>query len=193
MSTPITERHIVWLDIETTGLDANDHDIIEFAALRDDTEKSLHFHIWPERMENATPEALEMTGYSLDAWEKHGAIPMAEALPQITAFLEDAILAGQNVSFDENFLKTTAKRYEFSHRMGYHKLDIVTLAIIHLRPLGLPSVSLHHVCNVLGISNEGEHSAMADVQRARAVYRTLVDPSDDLKQVWSFRIRGQWS
>jgi len=191
MPTPLTEKHVVWLDTETTGLDPNDHDIIEFAALREGTEEWLHLYIWPDRPENAHPQALEVNGYSIEEWERRGAISMEEALPQITRFLRNCILAGQNVSFDEAFVRATMKRYGNKDRIGYHKLDIVTLAIVHLRPLGLKAVRLHNVCKVLGISNEGEHTAKADVRRARAVYRALLDPSDDLREAWRFRMASQ--
>jgi DNA polymerase III alpha subunit (gram-positive type) len=188
MSTPLTDKHIVWLDIETTGLDPVDHDIIEFAGVREGPEDKLHLYIWPDRPENAAAEALEVNGFTSEEWERRGALSMGKALPQITRFLADSILAGQNVSFDEGFIKQTMKRYNNRDKIGYHKLDVATLAIVHLRPLGLKKIRLHHVCDVLGISNEGEHTAMADVKRARAVYRALLDPSDALKDMWAFRI-----
>jgi DNA polymerase III epsilon subunit-like protein len=190
MSTPLTEKHLAWLDVETTGLDPVDNDIIEFAGVREDTGQALHLYIWPDRPENAHPQALQVNGYSIEAWEQRKAVSMGKALPQITSFLADSILAGQNVSFDEGFIKQTMKRYGNTDKIGYHKLDIVTLAIVHLRLLGLKKVRLHHVCNVLGISNEGEHTAVADVRRARAAYRALLDPSEDLKKAWAFRIAG---
>jgi len=188
MSLPVCDRPICWIDVETTGLDPQDHDIIEFAGIREDTGRTLHMKIWPERPENAHPQALEVTGYSIDAWEEAGAVSMADAIPQIATFLHDTILGGQNVSFDENFIKAAIKTYEVETRIGYHKLDTVTLALVHLRPLGIRSVSLHTVCQVLGISNRGEHTAMADVRRARAVYRSLLDPSPPMLEFWRRRI-----
>lgn len=186
----VCDRPIVWLDTETTGLDPLENDIIEFAAVRDDTGESLEMKIWPDRPENANPRALEINGYSVEAWEEAGAVTMEEAAPKIAAFLHNVILGGQNVSFDEDFIKAALKTHKVETRIGYHKLDTVTLALVHIRPLGIRSVSLHTICNVLGISNEGEHTAMADVLRTQAVYQALRNPSKKDIDAWTRRISG---
>jgi DNA polymerase-3 subunit epsilon len=181
---------MVWLDTETTGLNPDKNDIIEFAGLREDTLETLHLKVYPERPENAHPRALEVNGYTREKWDEAGAIEMASAIPQIAKFLEGAILAGQNVSFDENFIKATMRRHDVETRIGYHKLDVATLALIRLRPLGAKSVSLGYVCDVLGISNEGAHTALADVHRARLAYYTLLDPPGGEADIWRERIEA---
>lgn len=188
MHRPVCERPLVWIDTETTGLDPQNNDIIEFAGLRETDGKTLQFKVFPERPENAHPRALEVNGYTREAWEEAGAIEMTEAIGQIVEFLKNAVLCGQNVSFDENFIKATMKRHGVDERIGYHKLDTATLALVHLRPLGAWSVSLGYICDVLGISNEGAHTAMADVKRARAVYRALINPTEAQLSFWKKRI-----
>jgi DNA polymerase III epsilon subunit-like protein len=188
MPTPICDKPLTWIDTETTGLSADKNDIIEFYGVNEGTGAELHLYIHPERPENAHPKALEVNGYTEEAWKANGAIQMTEALPQISAFLVDVILAGQNVSFDERFIKATMGRHGDETRIGYHKLDTVSLSIATLRPLGIRSVSLHNVCKVLGVTNEGEHTAKADVRRTRAVYRALLSPSRRMLDYWQVRI-----
>jgi len=190
MAKSLSERSLVWIDTETTGLSPMKNDVIEFAALRDDTEETLVLKINPDRPENAHPKALAVNGYTPEKWAEAGAIPMAEALPKIVAFLGDGILAGQNVMFDVTFLKVTCERYNQEARFGYHLLDTVTLALTHLRPLGIKSVSLGVVCEVLGVTNENAHTALADVQRARAVYQLLSNPTDAQKAEWKAKIEA---
>lgn len=190
MPSPLSDRPLIWIDTETTGLDPTQHDIIEFAGIRDDTDETLHLKIWPERPENAHPKALAVNGYTPEAWEAAGAVKMKDAIGKIGAFLQDSVLGGQNVGFDEGFLREAFRTHKVPNRIGYHKLDTVTMALVHLRPLGIPSVSLHTICEVLGISNDGEHTALADVRRTRAVYRALINPSEKALAYWKERIEA---
>jgi len=186
----LQERPLVWIDVETTGLDETEHEIIEFAALNEETGEVLEFKIWPEHLETATEEALEVNGFSVDEWEKSRALTMSEALPRIVNFLQGAILAGQNVSFDERFIKAAIKTSGKPYKISHHKLDVATLALVHLGPLGARSVSLNSICEYLGIPNEGAHRAMADVDRVRAAYLKLRNPYNDDKEVWVKRIEA---
>lgn len=188
MGIPVCDRQVVWVDLETTGLDPNCHEITQFGGINDFTGEQLELYVWPDHLERASEKALEITGFSEEAWRKAGAISGAEAIQKIVDFLGCSILAGQNVSFDEAFIKATMLRYQVKKRIGYHKLDVATLALIHLRPLGIRSVSLNTICDVLGISNEGEHTALVDAKRARDVYRTLVNPNHRMLDYWSQRI-----
>jgi DNA polymerase III epsilon subunit-like protein len=55
------------------------------------------------------------------------------------------------------------------------------------------SVSLGKVCDHLGISNAGEHTAMADVERAIAVYERLVGWRDFLLIASEARVKGDFA
>jgi DNA polymerase III epsilon subunit-like protein len=184
-------RPIIWLDTETTGLSAKKHEIIEFAAAREDG-AVLEMKIQPQRIENAHPKALEVNGYSEEAWAE--AVTPAEAVESIIEFARGCemapMYAGHNVNFDWCFLQAL---FEQEGRIDdwpfhYHNLDTMVLAQEHLKPLGQRSVSLHYVCKTLRVSNKSEHTALADVRRTMAVWNKLCRANVLQRLVWRHRI-----
>lgn len=186
-------RPLIWLDIETTGLNPEQHEIIEFAAHRTTDGVECRIKIKPEHPETAHPQALEVTGYTDEKWAD--AIPLKEALERIAAFAKgcDArpMSAGQNVNFDLGFLKAAFKAHGIKYPFHYHSVDTMTLAHEHLRLLGQKSISLDAVCDTLGISNEGAHTALADVRRTKAVYHKLCRATWWDRFLWKRQIKRQ--
>lgn len=174
----LSEKHFVWIDVETTGLDPEQNDIIEFAAVRrtpDGREAAkFHFYVDIERPETVQAKALEINGYTSELWAAQGALSPSTAWQTLvdSGILDDAIVAGHNVGFDVAFLKSTFKRHGIKYRMDYHLFDTVTLALEHLQPF-VSSVSLVAVCVALGIPVRDAHTALADAQMAAEVHRVL--------------------
>ena len=164
-----------FVDIETTGLSPKKHEIIEFAALKhypeDDTVEFLELKIKPEHIESASPKALEINGYTERAWEN--AVPMDQAITQIVSFLKGSVIIGHNLRFDTDFIKVAAKRHNAA-RIPFFTIDTLELCREHLADMGLRKFSLTSVCNFLGISNQGAHTALADVVRCKEVFDKLL-------------------
>lgn len=168
---PLSQKALAFIDTETTGLDPDLNDVIEFAVIRvtpEGGEKRWQTKIKPENIETAHPKALEVNGYTEEKWAD--APSMADAGPTIVEILRNSVLVGHNVSFDEAMLKANLKRAGVSGRIPYHKVDTVTLAYEHLVPYGLESLSLDNIRKFLGWSLEGAHTAMQDVEDARKLY-----------------------
>lgn len=167
-------KPLAFVDLETTGLDPEHHEIIEFAVVREDG-TYVEFKVKPEHIETAHPKALEVNGYTPEAWE--GAISQEEAAKHLAAWLEDSIIAGQNVKFDIGFLEALAEKTGVRIPTRYG-IDTVTLAYEHLTPLGLSSLSLKNICEFLGIPPEpDDHRALNGARAAREVYFTLLRAS----------------
>ena len=128
----------------------------------------------PRKIESADPKALEVNKYSEEEWA--GAADFdKEAAKILVLVFQDVLFVGHNVVFDHEFLKHMVRSVGVQPSFGYHKIDTVTLAWEHLGDLGLTkSLSLWNVCIALDITNEGAHSAMADVLRCREVYKKLL-------------------
>lgn len=197
-------RPLLWLDLETTGLETDHHEIIEIGAVMEGTLRSggtfiseFEAKVLPQHVDRAHPKALEVNGFtSVEEWEAEGAVPLEEALFRFTKWVRAGarqcdrkgqidgeyianaigpITGNQNVAFDIGFLKAAYKSFGLGDQfpMHYHSLDTQVLSYEHLKSLGQRSVSLGPVCDVLGISNEGAHSALIDARRARAVWYAL--------------------
>lgn len=185
-SIPLHDKPFAWLDTETTGLDEHYNDIIDIAIIRverDGTEKIINAKIAMERPENAHPKALEVNGYTPEAWA--GAPSVREVFEFIhrEKILQDCILAGQNVQFDARFVNATFKRLGIDARVDYHLYDTVTVALMFLQPY-LKSVSLVPVCVALGIPIDNAHTALADCRMAMEVNRVLTTATPEERAKW---------
>jgi DNA polymerase-3 subunit epsilon len=180
MSEPhkIRPANRIWIDTETTGLDPVKGEVIEIAIVTETVSpdgggtviESWSTKIAPERIEDASPKALEVNGYTPEAWA--GAPTFAEVAPEITRRLASgSVIAGHNVGFDVGFIEAAFARIGSGVRIPYHKIDTVTLAYAAWNGTGTgPGLSLDKLRKHLGIPMEGSHSALKDALDARAVY-----------------------
>jgi len=173
---PLQEKPLIFVDAETTGLDPQVQEIIEFAAVRDDTGEVFQTKIKPEHIDRASEYALKLNGYTEEDWEDAPA--MADILPDIAAFLENAVIAGQNPRFDVSFINAAIKEHDMNLRVDYHIVDVATLTYEHLFPCGIDSLSLKNVCEFLGIPPEPSvHRALNGALMAQTIYHRLLRAS----------------
>ena len=173
------ERRIAFVDVETTGLDPELHEIIELAIvparLPDLVEgPAYNVLIQPQHIETASSKALEINGYNAEDWQC--ATTLENALGT-AAFLvlDGAMLAGHNVQFDERFLRVAFERCGLPWPdVGYRRLDTMSLAA----PLWLSGkstgASLDAVCKAIGIERPSPHRALADAQACLQVARYML-------------------
>ena len=180
--SPVSEKPFVWVDVETTGLDEDKHDIIEITIIRveparvsaghAERERKFTTKIKMARPENAHPKALEVNGYTENLWKyARDGKEVWQAIVE-EGLLEDCIIAGQNPRFDAKFINASLKRYGHDIRIDYHLYDTVTLALEHLKPY-VYSVSLTALCVALGIPVRGAHTSYDDVRRTMKVDKAL--------------------
>ena len=168
----------VWIDTETTGLDAQKGEIVEIAIVREvvhadgggSIQETWATKIAPERIKDADPKALQVNGYAPEAWA--GAPTFAEVANQIALRIASGtIVCGHNVGFDLAFIEAAFARLGSGVRIPYHRLDTVTLAYAAWNGTGTgPGMSLDRLRKHLGIPLEGSHSALKDALDARTVY-----------------------
>lgn len=179
-------RPLAFIDVETTGLDPLYHEIIEIAIIQESVHGVSEWStkIAPEFIDRATSQALSINGYDPDKW--HGALPFGWWANSVMEKLSGHMIVGHNVAFDVAFVKHAMSRAGADDfHVHYHSLDTVTLVYEHLTPCGLRSLSLAPVCDVLGVSNEGAHSALVDSRRCREVFHKLVRATDEDRARWT--------
>jgi DNA polymerase III epsilon subunit-like protein len=130
------KKHMIVLDIETTGLDPIRHSIIEIAAI-DFNNHQYQFNekcqIWPGAEIDFT--ALEINGFSKDEIEDTSLLTQEELLFKFKIWsdiIEDKTIAGQNVDFDISFLNESSKRCGLFYNFGKRKVDQHSIAYVHL-------------------------------------------------------------
>jgi len=177
---------LVFVDTETTGLDARKHEIIEIALVRirqDWTagEKPAFAEIdsWsakikPENIAGADPAALRINGYTAGAWED--AISLRDALTLFSEKTAGAIMVAHNVAFDAEFIDTNLSMLGIPNKMHYHRLDTISMAYAKLH--GIPEVtrfSLGELCKYFGITNISAHSAESDARADFEIFKRLLE------------------
>jgi DNA polymerase-3 subunit epsilon len=175
---PITD--VVFVDCETTGLEAGEHEIIEIAAVRinpvtGDHVADLETLVFPTHPETASEDALRINGYDPERWAAAPAIALASALERLNPLLAGACLAGQNPDFDYRFLEAGARAtgIKLAKLGSYRKIDVSSLAWPLVMAGLIPSVGLETTTAFFKVPGE-KHRAMSDVHRAMAIYRRLV-------------------
>jgi DNA polymerase-3 subunit epsilon len=187
METTMSELcPLIFMDTETTGLNPEEHELIEIALKRLDP-KTLEvmgsYHVLVLPSVPPTPEVAAINGYDETKWKAQGAKPNLETedFEKMEALLQGATPAGQNPSFDMSFLRA-AWAAVFEHgslqvpfpKMDYHQLDLAALAWPLYVAGVLPGLSLRHTRKLFGLPGEQEHRAMADVDDSIAVYKAML-------------------
>lgn len=173
------------VDIETTGLDPQKHEIIEIAVK---TPAGLfHSLVKPMKLETAEPKALEMNGYNKDPGRWDDAPTMDQVMPKVMAHMAGHIMVGHNVSFDKGFLEVAHKQVYGKGLPFYHTFDTVVLGMEHVPNLG--RWNLNNLCKLLDVPNEGEHTAVADVLRCEQVLHKLLRAGPIQRWFWDRKAR----
>ncbi|MEB2288622.1 MAG: exonuclease domain-containing protein [Anaerolineae bacterium] len=180
---------IVALDLETTGLNQYEDDIIEIgaASFRDgellDTYQTL---INPGR---SIPERVTaITGIRSD--DLIGCPTVREVLPDLRRFIGAHPVVAHNVEFDLGFLK------RFDVATGNLALDTYDLASV-LLPTA-PRYTLNSLIGQLGLDLENAHRALDDAVAAGQLYwalwqRVLGLPLDTLREIAEAARELEWS
>jgi DNA polymerase III epsilon subunit-like protein len=169
-------RKMLWLDVETTGLDETVHEIIEIGAVLTDLQgnalRQVCIKVRPENIALANPEALRVNGYSPEAWV--GAHSKREAAQLLRGAAADAILAGWNVGFDARFAKAMVCGQGLEPTWDYHSIDVFALAwpLLLRNEAGL---KMELACDLLGVPKEPRpHRAINGARTALALYHELM-------------------
>ena len=162
----LNENHLIWLDMEMTGLDPDKERIIEVAVVVTDAQLEVVAE-GPVLVIHQSDELLD----GMDAWNKgtHGrsglidkvkasTITEAQAEDQLLAFLSQYVppgkspLCGNTISQDRRFMFSYMPRFEaFFH---YRNLDVSTLKELCRR--WKPEI-------YKGFQKKSKHEALADI------------------------------
>ncbi len=178
-------RNLAFIDIESTGLDLERHEIIQIGCVlvrpvprqgrgpELEVIEEFEFKIKPEHIETADPEALLINGYKEEDWVF--AIGIKKALEELAEKVKDAVMVGHNVSFDHAFLEKAFKKNGIPNTMHYRKLDTISIAYAKLYDDGdIEKFSLRALCEKLGIENKNAHTALSDARATFELYKKLL-------------------
>jgi DNA polymerase III epsilon subunit-like protein len=178
--TPMNQKDLLFVDVETSGLDPSVHEILELAAVRTthDLRREVgvvHLKTRMTRPAAAAPEALSVNGYDERAWAD--AVPIRLALLEFSKLLGadyEIVWVGHNPHFDKGFIDAAARAESIVLPRTKYLVDTMSIAWpLCVRGM-LERVNLESLCSRYNISNAGAHGALPDVRRTMAVYRKLL-------------------
>lgn len=189
-----TEPRILVVDLETTGLDARKHSILQIGAVwltGGEGEFSLNCRRAADTL--IDPKAMEINGLSPERADDPSLPEEGEAVKQFLTWLGPlpCILAGLNPSFDRAFLQEAQYRKTFTsqavRRFPHRVLDLHSLAVSYALAKGDPIPSRGYYTDeiyaVLGLPPEPKpHVTITGARREAEALRMLMgipELSDD--------------
>lgn len=173
------------IDVETTGLNPNTHEIIEVAIVT--KSESYHAKVIPMNIEYADSKALEINGYNEKDW--YGAVPAKDVAIRTAKMLDGKIIIGHNPSFDMSFLRELWDLYNCNPYVDRRYIDTVVLAREHLP--ACRSYALDHIRSYLGWSLVANHTAYNDAQDTERLFHLLWRCA--LWRRWYFALRARFA
>lgn len=187
---------LAFVDTETTGLDADRHEIWEVGLIVDGVE---HHWFLPVRLATADPFALNIGRY----YERHPLeqpdVKLAETdyatqMQFVEEFAQLTIgrhLVGAVISFDEERLRRLIRSYNRLERWHYHLIDVEALTAGALAEAArnekgeLARLTMEHAAppwnsddlsNAYGVDpgHFDRHTALGDARWAKAIYEAVM-------------------
>lgn len=181
MFRPFQLYPLTILDVETTDLDARRGALLQFAAIRVNPQTfeivdKFDTFIKPHEGAYVDPKAMEVNGLDLEKLKRE-APTFAEVRPRIDRITQQCIPTGQNLHLDISFLDAAYRREQSDFRIEVefkYRVDTAILAFPLVLQGKLESTGLSYLCDHYKVSNEGKHTAMADVRRTYLVLLHLL-------------------
>jgi DNA polymerase III alpha subunit (gram-positive type) len=177
---------LAFLDVETTGLNAGYHEMVDFGVVIADLEGNeidrFLIRIMPDHPERAHPIANEITGFTVELWEELGAVSKAAAVDSIVAFYKRTagdkyvLQVAYNTAFDFAFVDHLFRDVgrSFDEIMYYYKLDLPSMAWM----LGLRHLHGGELADYFGIFGTSpipiEHTGLGCADFGIRLYRELL-------------------
>lgn len=161
-------KSYVAFDVETTGLNPQENEIIEIGALKVREGKVVERFIEFIKPTGAISSAItSLTGITNEMVSD--ARPRCQVIADFLDFCEEDVLIGHNVSFDYSFMKCSAA----ADGLSFEKMGIDTLKIAQKVHKDLESKSLGSLCDYYHIENKSAHRAYHDALATAKLYQTL--------------------
>jgi len=160
----------VVIDIETTGLSAKDHEIIEIAALLvvdNCIESEFQALIKPSC--SVPPEIEALTGLSTESLKNERVI--SEVIPEFLSFIDCYPIVCHNTDFDFVFLRTICKQCGLQ-MLSNSSVD--TLQIARKQITDVKNYKLSTLLDYFGINPSREHRSLDDCYATQQLYTKLM-------------------
>ena len=185
--------NILFLDTETTGLNPDEHQIIQLSARFDVDGKNIDNFNRRIRMGGTVDlGALAVNGRNLSLLSVPAELntPEYDVTHVVKQFIDWSVniykkyngfvASGHNLHFDMTFLKAACKRLNltgFDNLFGHRYLDTAAIGLF-LKDKGLlplEKIDIKSLIEYFGIDNKGLHDSMFDVEASADIYYAMLE------------------
>jgi DNA helicase-2/ATP-dependent DNA helicase PcrA len=169
----IKTNRVIVFDTETTGLETNNDDIIQIAAIEIINGKiGREFEVYIKSDKDLS-KSEQIHNISKDFLSIHGKSPEI-ALNEFISFVgSDSTLIAHNLQFDINILDSNLKRYLSKKIEDISEKHIDTLELAKLIYPNLTSYKLEYLIQHLNIIGINSHNALDDVKATASLINSM--------------------
>ncbi len=180
---------MIIVDVEASGTDLNKHSLLSIGALDFDNPENRFYgecKIWNGA--HIMEEALEVNGFTREEitdTKKQGDGELVKAFIDWSSTCKEKTLAGQNPSFDRDFMQMAAQRNHIDWPFAHRTIDLHSVCFTHMVKRGIvPPVAKGRsdldseaIMKYVGIPDVKEpHNALnCTITEAEALSRLLYD------------------
>jgi len=162
----LPEQFVV-VDIETTGLEPEKHEIIEICAIKVNRDSKVHttFSALVKPEKKASKKITELTGITNEMLESEGE-KLESAMTEFLNFVGDLRLVYYNAPFDHTFLTNAANLIE-------KKIENPVSCALDMSRRAWPELKSYKLANLAamgGLNTNGNHRALKDCELTMTVY-----------------------
>lgn len=172
------KEEMVFVDIETTGLNKNFDYILEVALIKYSNGKEIKkFHTFVDNDIKFKANSLNKITY--DMVKNH--MSPEEMILKTKEFIGNSIIVGHNVSFDVGFLNE-----EFVNNNIDFKFENKTICTLYLAKYKLPNLISHKLIDMMkyykiDFTEEDIHFAMFDIESTTKIFFNLI--KEEMQQI----------
>lgn len=192
---------MIIVDVETTGVHPEKHALLSIGAV-DFSHPERQFYAECQIWDGAEvmQEALSINGFTEENICDPKKKSQKEIIEEFYAFVqgcEEHTFAGENPSFDRDFLKASVKRENISWIIPHRTIDLHTLGYTHFltQNLAAPTknkrtaINLDFILTLVGLPQEPKpHNALTGAQMEAEVFSRLLYGKNLLKEFAQYPI-----
>lgn len=166
---------LVVLDLETTGLKSAQDQIMSIGAVKRNANGQVELFQRLIQIERTVPSKITaLTGITAEQLQTQG-VALATALKDLREFVQDLVIVGYNVGFDEKFLNVGYQLVEQPNLTNTFRDLMPTVKNVQEF---LDNYRLPTVLEQYKIQNTNPHHALADAQATLALADKLIKNGD---------------
>ena len=169
--TLIEDEIYVVFDLETTGLNSHEHEIIEIGAIKMQGTRIIDkFSEFVKPKMRVSEKIKNLTNINDGMLEN--ASPIEDVLPKFMEFSKDATMVAHNAKFDMSFIRRDCKRIL---GIDYEPAVIDTLQMARDLLPEYKSYGLGPLTKKLGVALESHHRAVDDSQATAGMFKIFLE------------------